>query len=330
MKILVFEYITGGGYSQQEIPESLAREGRLMLLALLQNLLLLQDVELVLMLDERFKDLAGHAKIKILLQDQNQNCLQAFKQNCQLCDAVWPIAPEFKQILQAYCQLVEDAGKVLLTSTAKVVALTADKFLTWQQLKRFKIPTPDTYLLDSFDYSPGNWIVKPIDGVGCIDNHIIQNQDEFNNVVALLHKSQFIIQAHHVGQKTSLSCLFNKGEARLICVNQQVFSIVHQQYHLIACQVNYPAVNNNYLTLLQKIANAFPELWGYAGVDLIETPGQIEVLEINPRLTTSFVGIYEALGLNVAEMVLQLRMNLPLTTPTQNKTITVNLLNHHA
>ena len=72
MKILVFEYITGGGYSQQEIPESLAREGRLMLLALLQNLLLLQDVELVLMLDERFKDLAGHAKIKIVCKRLNK------------------------------------------------------------------------------------------------------------------------------------------------------------------------------------------------------------------------------------------------------------------
>lgn len=38
MKILVFEYITGGGFNRQELPASLAREGRLMLLALLDGL----------------------------------------------------------------------------------------------------------------------------------------------------------------------------------------------------------------------------------------------------------------------------------------------------
>ena len=37
MKILVFEYITGGGLNKQALPESLLQEGRLMLQALLDD-----------------------------------------------------------------------------------------------------------------------------------------------------------------------------------------------------------------------------------------------------------------------------------------------------
>lgn len=47
------------------------------------------------------------------------------------------------------------------------------------------------------------------------------------------------------------------------------------------------------------------------------------VLEINPRLTTSFVGIYDALGINIAEAVLQLVHGEPILNPVYNRPITV-------
>jgi predicted ATP-grasp superfamily ATP-dependent carboligase len=76
--------------------------------------------------------------------------------------------------------------------------------------------------------------------------------------------------------------------------------------------VNYTDQLEAYQILVDAIALALPELWGYVGVDLIETPEQTWVLEINPRLTTSFVGIHEALGLNVVEAIMQLVNGEPL------------------
>jgi predicted ATP-grasp superfamily ATP-dependent carboligase len=74
--------------------------------------------------------------------------------------------------------------------------------------------------------------------------------------------------------------------------------------------------------LITKIASALPELWGYVGIDLIENT-QTWVLEINPRLTTSFVGIYDALGINIVEAVLQLLHGEPIFNPACNKPIIV-------
>ncbi|MDD5412439.1 MAG: hypothetical protein PHF31_13690, partial [Methylobacter sp.] len=58
MKILVFEYITGGGFNKHELPDSLASEGSLMLDALLANLRSHAGIEVTVMLDWRLHDIA--------------------------------------------------------------------------------------------------------------------------------------------------------------------------------------------------------------------------------------------------------------------------------
>jgi predicted ATP-grasp superfamily ATP-dependent carboligase len=45
-------------------------------------------------------------------------------------------------------------------------------------------------------------------------------------------------------------------------------------------------------------------LWGYVGVDLVLADAGPIVLEINPRLTTSYCGLRDALGINPAALVL--------------------------
>jgi predicted ATP-grasp superfamily ATP-dependent carboligase len=61
--------------------------------------------------------------------------------------------------------------------------------------------------------------------------------------------------------------------------------------------------------LAQKIAQAMPNLAGYIGVDLIVHQGEFFVLEVNPRLTTSYVALHQACGCNPAQMLLDLFYN---------------------
>ena len=61
-----------------------------------------------------------------------------------------------------------------------------------------------------------------------------------------------------------------------------------------------------YAGLASAVARALPGLWGYCGVDFIETDSGPQVLEVNPRLTTSYAGLRRATGLNCAQLVLDL------------------------
>jgi predicted ATP-grasp superfamily ATP-dependent carboligase len=413
MKILVFEYITGGGFNKQELPDSLASEGRLMLQALLDNFrsyaersslytmfrnssyppgsgypapwmvslnhpwsldsgnppanprfalpdrgrLCRNDVhlidlcikmsaehgnesgiELVVMLDSRVNGSINTTGFDTVIIRPEQNSHEEFARLALHCDAVWPIAPEFDGILQTLCQTVELSGKSLLTSPASAVAITGSKWNTYQHLKQHHIATVPTRMFTraawisdaqqlAQELNPTRkveqWLVKPVDGVGCADSYILTDRHDFEQMRS--RKGQYVIQPHIQGKKTSLSCLFKQGSGWLLCVNLQHNNIINQQYHLSKIIVNHHPDLSAYQDLVDNIAHALPELWGYVGIDLIETPEHIFVLEINPRLTTSFVGINAALGINVAENVLQLLQGEPTLKAVCNQPITVKV-----
>lgn len=327
MKILLFEYITGGGFNKHELPASLANEGLLMLQALLDNFSTINGNEIIVMLDWRVIELLNTRDMNIFIIKPEHQTSEEFLSLTRQCDAVWPIAPEFDGILQTLCQVVESLDKKLLTSPAATVEMTANKFNTYQHLMLHNIATiPTQRLAESKNWprqTGQEWIIKPIDGVGCADSYLITSPQD--SALIWIQQEQYIIQPHVQGIKTSLSCLFKHGKGWLLSANLQKFRIINNQYQLSHIIVNHDPDLNKYQDLVEKIARAFPELWGYAGIDLIETPEQILVLEINPRLTTSFAGIYAALGINVAENVLQLLEGHPTFTRGFNKPITINL-----
>ena len=311
MKILVFEYITGGGFNKQNLPTALLAEGCLMLQALLDDMnryaQLGHELEVVVMLDERVKALINTSGMPAVFISPEQNTTDEFTRLVQQCEAIWPIAPEFDGLLQGLCQTVTDLNKVLLTSPAQVVALTGDKWLSYQHFKQHHIATVPTRLFTGVEQYQGDsstWVVKSLDGVGCVDSYILKDRHDFMAMQA--RSGCYIIQPQLAGQAISLSCLFKQGRGWLLCANQQQFTISKQQYHLDQIIVNHSDDVAAYRPLVDAIAKALPALWGYVGIDLIETPEQTWLLEINPRLTTSYVGINEALGLNVVEAVMEL------------------------
>lgn len=316
MKILVFEYITGGGFNRQELPDSLAGEGSLMRNALLDNLMRINSLDITVMRDWRLEELPGVDNVIIRPE---HDVIEEFVRLVKQADLVWPVAPEFDGILQNLCQKVEALGKILLTSASTAVAVAGNKFKTYELLKRHRISTVPTRMLDN-SYSPGEWMIKPVDGVGCSDSYVIANRQDFARLE--LRKDAYIIQPHLQGAKTSLSCLFKQGSGWLICANLQCFEFINRQYHLAEIVVNHHPDPGLYQPLIIEIARALPELWGYVGIDLIEND-QTWVLEINPRLTTSFVGIYDALGINIAEAVLRLLHGDPVLNPRYNQSISV-------
>jgi len=60
------------------------------------------------------------------------------------------------------------------------------------------------------------------------------------------------------------------------------------------------------LDLAKRAIAAIPGLWGYVGIDVVLTQRGPVVLEVNPRLTTSYAGLRAALDINPARLVLDL------------------------
>jgi predicted ATP-grasp superfamily ATP-dependent carboligase len=329
VKLLIFEYITGGGFNQEPLPASLLAEGELMLRALLADCSRMGTLTLSVMLDSRCQAIAEAYAVTPYLIQAGTEVTQAFQRLLAGVDAVWLIAPEFAGILQGLTEQVEAAGKRLLGSSSAAVALTSNKWLTFQCLQAAAVPTVATALLaEHMRYRAGRWVIKPIDGVGCAATWRIDRAVEFAETLAGIDNlHHFIIQPFVAGQAMSLSCLFYQGQGWVLCVNEQVMTVQERCFKLQACKVNCLPVTPAHQQLVAQIAQAVPGLQGYVGIDFIE-PTAAErhcVVEINPRLTSSYVGIYQALGLNIVELVLQLSEQPPRIQPVRYTSVDVIL-----
>lgn len=296
--------------SGQSIPIGLVAEGRMMLQALLEQLKAVPNMDILLPLDARCQNLALPPSVRIFPVAENASMEQWLPVLLDAADAVWPIAPETGGVLYQLAKQTEDLGKTLLLSDSKTVALCGNKLATYRHLTGHGItavasrPLNDE-ILDG--WLPG--VVKPLDGVSCEGATIVRNEQEWAAARAgLTRPEEYLIQPLLKGQSASLSCLFKRGRGWQLSYNLQHVTEWHGGFRLEGCTVNadHPP-SGDYQTLIDRIAQALPGLWGYVGIDLIESPEVgTQILEINPRLTTSFAGLSAATGINVVEQTLKL------------------------
>lgn len=326
MKILVFEYVTGGGFSREEIPGSLAAEGLLMLKASLRDLTEIAGVEVTVMLDVRFIDAIPDCRgaVEIVGIDRHGLADAKLLEQSERCDAVWLVAPEIDNILFDWVRMLERRQKRVLCSSSESVALTSNKLETYRHLTKHRIDAVPSEHFRPDRFQPvGRQVIKPIDGMGCERTFRVDDIEDWAIVAPQLGEGAYIVQPYIDGTPASLSCLFNAGRAWLLCRNVQVIELNECRFRLTACRVNEPGITEEHRSLVDRIAKALPGLSGYVGIDIIEAVEGLTVLEINPRLTTSYAGIRQALGVNVAEYVLRMPADLPILNPMNNRSITV-------
>lgn len=327
MKILVFEYITGGGLAGQALPASLLAEGRMMLQALLDDLKFLPNLPVLLPLDDRCLNLSLPQNTEVVSVAQTDDINDVLADLIQQAGLIWLIAPESAGVLTGLAQQVAAQHKILLLSQPETLAICANKLATYQTLLANGIPAVQTLSLEGLHEAPfPASVIKPIDGAGCEGSLIMDTPAAYSAALeGLLDQQSMLVQPLLIGQALSLSCLFKQGRGWLICCNQQQVTARHNRFSLQACLVN---AGDSQLALFQalvdRVAAAMPGLWGYIGIDIIDTPDRGPlILEINPRLTTSYVGIRQATGINVAEQVLRLLDGDPYLCFSNNQPVQV-------
>lgn len=331
MNILVLEYLTGGGLLAQQAAPSLLAEGAAMLQALSRDLLMIPGVDVSVFRDEHaaaFPALHG-PRVGTIGVKSAAEFRNAWLQQLKQCDAAWVIAPESEGILEGLSREVEVSGAALLGCPAQAIRLTADKQQTVDRLASSGVAVvPTRRAAEGREPDGFPAVVKPADGVGCAGCRILHGPEDWRNWVRQHDPQRYVLQPLLAGEALSLSVLFNHGQARLLSCNRQHVRRMQDRFVLDACEVNvFSEMRPQFDELAGRIAAAVPELWGYGGVDFIRDRHGPAVLEINPRLTTSYAGLHEALGVNPAQWVCDLWRHgtLPNAPPPGGRRITVDV-----
>lgn len=318
MRVFVFEYITGGGCAGTDIIASLAAEGDMMLNAVVRDLLALGNIQVLITRDARL----DKPDLPVEICWVQDDWVLGWRYGIENSEVVLPIAPETGGVLERLCRLACESDRRLLNSRPEAVAIAASKLATLSHLSAAGIPVVPCWRADRIPaLVDQSWIVKPDNGAGCIDVHLLNG---LTNLEAFLDRqaylSDWIVQPYLVGTAASLSLLIAEDGVCLLGCNLQRIVQMDDRFSFLGCLVNGVDCHlEPLLSLGRSIATAIPGLWGYIGVDFILTETGPVVLEVNPRLTTSYVGLTRSVDRNVAGLLLHLdepSYSLPKTLTT--------------
>ena len=306
-KIFVCEFITGGGLCAEPFPTTLAREGTLMRDALLQDLADL-SYEVSTTVDSR---LSPPTHCAYLTMHADEDIWKIWQQQMQVVDAVFLIAPETDNLLHYLTQMATLKGKLVLGCGLDAIDITSNKMATYLALKRTGITTIATFTVEHWIKHEAlkknvAWLAKPNDGAGC--EATVSFGDAENLMHWLTHNKKHnshIIQPFQVGTPASISCVMHQGRAQVLSCNRQIIEINQHTLSFKGVIVNgMREYWQAFESIASQIASAFLSLAGYVGIDVIVNENTVFVVEINPRLTTSYVGLHEATGQNPAKLII--------------------------
>jgi predicted ATP-grasp superfamily ATP-dependent carboligase len=295
LTILVHEWVTGGGHTTEVLPPSWVAEGQAMRRAIAADFAALQPpgARVLVTLDRRLGDDPGPWAIIPLGQREGESASRLIDLARQ-ADYTVLIAPETSGVLADLTRKLEAAGARGLGCSARSIELTGDKLALREWLRIRGIPTPSCRAvvpaLGLPEDHPFPAVLKPLDGAGSADTFWIGHRGNLPLAARALPVG--LLQPLCRGVPMSGSFLVTEDQnAWLVGLGRMRVAVVEGRFVYrggvmpIRCPEAVP--------ILRRAIESIPGLRGFVGVDYVWEPTrrEVTVLEINPRATTSYVGL---------------------------------------
>lgn len=237
----------------------------------------------------------------------------AFGRLAACADYTLVIAPEFDGLLARRCRWVLEAGGRLLGPSPDAVDQTADKLALARLLHDEQVPTPPCYPTDAGQSLRFPAVLKPRDGAGSQATCLVSSREELpaclERMRAEMPRTEFVLQPFVPGRPASVALLLGPGqEVALPPAAQHISADGRFRYEGGTVPLP-PDLAARAVRLALRVARTVAGLCGYVGVDLVlgeSADGSGDrVIEINPRLTTSYLGLRALARENLAAAMLR-------------------------
>ncbi|MCI0640601.1 MAG: ATP-grasp domain-containing protein [Gemmataceae bacterium] len=308
MRLLLYEMASAGDLPNA--PAALVAEGAAMLSALAEDLAQVSDVDVF--------TIPAASKRRSRLHD---GIAQA--------DAVLLIAPEFDNLLLDCVRLVENAGKQLFSPSSEAVRLTADKLALFKHWQALGVPTPaiiaacrefkvDPTLRVGIESKPSPesfpLVCKPRFGAGAQATILVERAEDYcrrvEQVATEWPGQEFLLQEYAPGQAASISFLVGPRQTLALPAGWQLQSSDGRFRYQGGSMPLAPALGLRAQRLGLRALEGIAGLCGFVGVDLVlgraADGSDDRAIEINPRPTTSYLGLRQLAKENLAEAICRL------------------------
>ncbi|HII07551.1 MAG TPA: ATP-grasp domain-containing protein [Methanotrichaceae archaeon] len=203
------------------------------------------------------------------------------------------IAPD--ELLPGFLELLEDGNTINLGCSPAAARLCADKLACTHRFEEEGVPVAE--IADSNDDGP--FVLKPRFGCGSERMELVETLPE--------NLGDRIATKYHPGEALSVSLIASGDRVLPLTVNKQLVS-VESGFEYVGGIVPHHSDREEEILQVAKMAALALDLRGYAGIDLVvgDLP---RVVDVNPRPTTSIVGISKVMREELADLILRARFS---------------------
>ncbi len=318
-RVLIYEHILGGGLFTHRAQETLALmlEAWAMLQAVVEDFAALPDTEVEFLWDRnvpRSPPCPGPNAQPLEIASPEES-LQVLVCRARSADAVLIIAPEIGSALEKLVQQVEGLGTLLLGPPASMIRVASDKQATALHLEQAGVRVPPGQVLQPGEPLPEKFplpaVLKPLDGAGALGIRRVSDRDWVPSVV----QAPLRLEPWLEGTAASVAILSGGAEPVLCPPCGQTIRWNHSAHYEGGYYPLPQPLGQRAWQLASQVAEAFPQARGYWGVDLLlgtdPEGSQDYVVEVNPRLTTSYVVLREACRGSLAQAIWDAALGRP-------------------
>jgi predicted ATP-grasp superfamily ATP-dependent carboligase len=313
MSLFIYELICAGGLGDHP-PTSWRREGWAMLSAIVADFSRIPGVEVVTLLDTNLTASLGHHCFRCTPADEPRALRAAAAQ----AEAALIIAPEPGDLLATRSEWAR-AHCPLLGCEPATIRYVSDKLRLASRLHRQGVPTPATWPLRDFPGAlPFPRVLKPHIGAGAQATFVVEVEAAWPGIVAAanaeLPGEEFIVQSFCPGLAASVALVCGRHQILMTPGSVQALRRDGRLYYEGGSVPLPPDLRARAQRLALAACTAIPphvpRPTGYVGVDVVlgdaADGSRDAVIEINPRLTTSYIGLRALARGNLAETWLRL------------------------
>jgi len=324
MDILIYEHFLGENFSEQPSPLIL-NEAKLIINIIIKDLSLeFSDSKISLLLNKKNRNFI-HSNNHIY-RNYEDDVITDISKKIKKNDKVLILAPEENLILFNLIKSLEDKNIGHFNTNSNFIYSSTNKFELNIKLKNSEKYQIKTYKDYSKVYTDKEIVAKPNDGVGAQNLFIFKNKFD-------LEKNKHRLNDFHIYQEyikgiiIGINIVITKNKIIILSINEQIYkNSSSNEIYLSKIHIGkYNYMFDDFRIFVESILSNFNIFFGFIGIDAILTQDKkILFLEINPRLTTSYIGLRESIGTNPFSF---LQKNISSFNIAKNKLITLRISN---